>query len=702
MDAGRQAVGMAPGTVLEGRYRLGVLIAKGGMSAVYRGMDLRLDRPVAIKIMKSEYADDPQFLARFEREARAAAGLHHSGIVAVYDQGRDGDTVFLVMELVDGGTLRDLLKEQGAMSVPVALSILEPVLSALGAAHEAGLVHRDVKPENVLISSRGEVKVADFGLVRAVTSTTMATGDVILGTVAYLSPEQVSTGYSDARSDVYSAGILAFEMLTGAPPYAGESAISVAYQHVHSEVPAPSSLAIGVPDPIDDILLRATARNATDRPADAGAFLAELVRIRARLLIRRVPVPVPTPAAPLHQTRVLVDNSEHPTTVEDQGLSGSRVSGTDTAPVPSGPPVGRGRKRRRRVWAVVIIVVLLAAAAAVTGWWLGSGRWTAVPPLVGVSRDSAVQTVQSAGLVAVVTEAHSNGTPAGRVASVIPEEGNRQLRGSEVTLVVSTGRPTVPAVKPGSTPADAVQVLKAADLTAVIADGAAVYDTNIPAGMVVGTDPAAGAALDIGTKVTVIVSKGKKPVAIPTVADKTVDDATNALTVAGLQLGPQVAQFDSTRKAGTVIGTKPGAGATVDSGATVQLVVSNALEVPKVAGATQTEAEAALAAAGLKATVGGTTFDPNVDGGRVIAGDPGPGTLLDPAQNTVTLTMSNAITMPNLVGKDVDKSANQLTGLGLKVRVTQLFGLGSTVQSQSPAPGTRVAPGATVSLNALI
>ncbi len=309
MEAGRLAgTGTPDGTgvrVLDGRYRLGSLIARGGMSAVYRGVDLRLDRPVAIKILKDEFTREPSFLARFDREARAAAGLHHRGIVAMYDQGRDGDTVFLVMELVDGGTLRDLLKEHGAMSVPVALSILEPVLSALGAAHEAGLVHRDVKPENVLISTRGEVKVADFGLVRAVTSTTMATGDVILGTVAYLSPEQVSTGFSDARSDVYSAGVLGFEMLTGSTPFDGDTALSVAYQHVHDDVPAPSTLAIGVPAPLDEIMVRATARNSSDRPADAAEFLSELIRMRARLLIRRVPVPIPTPARPAHATRVL-------------------------------------------------------------------------------------------------------------------------------------------------------------------------------------------------------------------------------------------------------------------------------------------------------------------------------------------------------------------------------------------------------------
>ena len=229
--------GLTSGTVLEGRYRVGAVIARGGMSMVYRGVDLRLDRPVAIKVMSPHYVSDPAFLSRFEREARLAASLGHSGVVAVYDQGRDGDLVFLVMELVDGGTLRDLLREHGSLSVPVTMSIMEPLLAALGAAHAAGLVHRDVKPENVLISSQGAVKIADFGLVRAVTSQTMATGDVILGTVAYLSPEQVATGAADARSDVYAAGVMAYEMLTGQPPFNGDNPMSVAYQHVHSDVP---------------------------------------------------------------------------------------------------------------------------------------------------------------------------------------------------------------------------------------------------------------------------------------------------------------------------------------------------------------------------------------------------------------------------------------------------------------------------------
>ncbi|MDQ3601992.1 MAG: protein kinase, partial [Actinomycetota bacterium] len=273
------------------------------MSTVYRGIDVRLDRPVAIKVMAPGFAGDPAFLQRFEREARAAARLHHPGVVGVFDQGIDrsptGDRVFLVMELVPGGTLRDLLAEHGALPVPLALSVAEPVLSALAAAHRAGLVHRDVKPENVLIGPGGVVKVADFGLVRAIAEAGTTTGDVILGTVAYLSPEQVATGTADPRSDVYSAGVLLYELLTGRPPYTGDTALSVAYRHVNDDVPPPSAVLPDLPPRLDELVLRATRRDPAVRPEDASAFLLALRRVRGELDIPRVSVPVPatSPAA---------------------------------------------------------------------------------------------------------------------------------------------------------------------------------------------------------------------------------------------------------------------------------------------------------------------------------------------------------------------------------------------------------------------
>ncbi|MGZ4522469.1 MAG: protein kinase domain-containing protein, partial [Mycobacteriaceae bacterium] len=279
------------GVLLDGRYRIDSIIAHGGMSTVYRGIDLRLDRPIAIKVMDPRFANDPAFLSRFELEARSVARLSHAGLVAVYDQGSDDGHVFLVMDLIEGGTLRDLLRERGALSVPVAFSVLEPVLAALATAHRAGLVHRDVKPENILIAHDGAVKIADFGLVRALAEAGVTAGSMILGTAAYLSPEQVSAGSSDARSDVYSAGVLLYEMLTGAPPYSGDTALAVAYQHVNTDTTAPSRHVPNLPPELDDLVLRATRRDPGARFRDAGEMLAEVQELRRWLQV--VPVRVP-------------------------------------------------------------------------------------------------------------------------------------------------------------------------------------------------------------------------------------------------------------------------------------------------------------------------------------------------------------------------------------------------------------------------
>src|ERR1700742_3951033 len=253
------------GVLLDGRYRVDTMIAAGGMSAVYRGLDLRLDRPVALKVMDSRYARDTQFLTRFQREARAVARLKDPGVVAVYDQGIDGQQAFLVMELIEGGTLRELLRERGPMPPHAVVAVLGPVLGGLAVAHAAGLIHRDIKPENVLISDAGEVKIADFGLVRAVAEAKITSTSVILGTAAYLSPEQVSTGDAGPRSDVYSVGILAYELLTGVTPFTGDSALAIAYQRMDNDVAPPSRMIAGVPAQFDALVLQATARDPARR-----------------------------------------------------------------------------------------------------------------------------------------------------------------------------------------------------------------------------------------------------------------------------------------------------------------------------------------------------------------------------------------------------------------------------------------------------
>ncbi len=380
------------GILLDGRYRVETPIATGGMSTVYRGTDLRLDRPVAIKVMDSRYAGDQQFLTRFQMEARAVARLSHPGLVAVFDQGLDGQYPFLVMELVEGGTLRELLRERGPMPPHAAAAVLRPLLGGLAVAHRGGLVHRDVKPENVLISDDGDVKLADFGLVRAVAQAGITSTSVILGTAAYLSPEQVSSGNAGPRSDVYSLGILTYEMLTGATPFTGDTSLSVAYQRLDQDVPPPSAGIQGIPAEFDELVLHATARDPADRFADAVDMGAELDVIADELGLPPFRVPAPRnsaqhTSAARHHSRV----SEAPRNATRAFTRGP----DDWAPPPTPPaepahvpefdsPAGQfagieisefewARQRARRntlIW--LLVVLILTGGVAAGAWTLGS------------------------------------------------------------------------------------------------------------------------------------------------------------------------------------------------------------------------------------------------------------------------------------------------------------------------------------------
>ncbi len=354
------------GTVLDGRYRVDTMIATGGMSAVYRGLDLRLDRPVALKIMESRYAGDQHFLTRFQREARAVARLAHPGLVAVYDQGIEGRHPYLVMELVEGGTLRELLRERGPMPPHAAAAVLAPVLGGLAVAHAAGLVHRDIKPENVLISERGEVKIADFGLVRAVAEAKITSTSVILGTADYLSPEQVSTGDADARSDVYSVGVLAYELLTGTTPFTGDSPLAVAYQRMDYDVPAPGAMIAGVPRQFDDLVRHATARDPARRYADARDMADDLEAIVDDLGLPAFRVPAPSRQAPPRHTREFTRDDIPAQPPENQPESG-RFAGVDLE------EFYWARQRRKRLLMIwVIAVITLTGLVAAGAWTLGS------------------------------------------------------------------------------------------------------------------------------------------------------------------------------------------------------------------------------------------------------------------------------------------------------------------------------------------
>ncbi|MUM08097.1 MULTISPECIES: protein kinase [unclassified Mycolicibacterium] len=381
------------GAELDGRYRVDAPIASGGMSTVYRGLDTRLDRLVALKVMDSRYSGDQQFLTRFQREARAAAGLKSPGLVAVYDQGFDGRHPFLVMELVEGGTLRELLRERGPMPPHAVAAVLAPMLDGLAVAHAAGLVHRDIKPENVLISDTGEVKIADFGLVRAVAEAKITSTSVILGTAAYLSPEQVSTGDADPRSDVYSVGILAYELLTGVTPFTGDNPLTVAYQRLDHDVPPPSAAIAGVPKQFDDFVACATARDVDDRYHDAGDMAAELAAIVADLGLPEFQVPAPQHSAQHTAAAVQRGRADRTTVATGRAAAGAKPKpppqhtlqftmdpaidpGAPESPVPARQFAGvdlddfawaRHRSRRAAVFWVLAILTLTTLVA--TGAW---------------------------------------------------------------------------------------------------------------------------------------------------------------------------------------------------------------------------------------------------------------------------------------------------------------------------------------------
>ena len=645
------------GTLLDGRYRVGPVLALGGMSTVYRGTDTRLERPVAIKVMAPRFAVDPVFLHRFEREARAAARLHHPGVVGVHDQGVDsspaGDCVFLVMELVEGGTLRDLLRQHGRLAVPLALSVADMVLSALAAAHQEGLVHRDIKPENVLIGPGGVVKVADFGLVRAVAEASGSTGDVILGTVAYLSPEQVATGAADARSDVYATAVMLFEMLTGAPPYTGETALSVAYRHVNDDMPAPSTAGAVVPAALDDLIVRATRRDPAARPANAAEFLRMLHAVRADLGIDRVPVPVPAVrltsatmiASPSHGPRATRALARDDMAAGPPGLPVGTATGPRfSTPGLHGDPYLRERTRNRRAFiAWMVIVLMLASAVGVGAWWLGSGRWTVVPNLTGLPRGAVTAALASADLTATLTEDHNDTVAGNTVIRTDPGAGHRTIRGSGITVVISLGHPVVPNLAIGGTPEEAERAIQQADLSPRLDPGAARFDDTVPMGAVIGAQPASGTTLTVGAPVTVVISKGPAPSTVPDVQGLRQAEAISALARAGLTAQVR-RQFDEETAGGRAIGTDPQAGTSTVRGSSVILLVSTASVVPEVVGLTVDQARQVLADAGLSSTVGhsgvGFGFLEGLTGGiagQVISQSPAAGQPVRPGA-TIALT----------------------------------------------------------------
>ena len=612
------------GRTIDGRYEVRARLARGGMATVYEAVDLRLDRVVALKVMHRHLAEDPDFVARFQREARAAARLTHPHVVGVYDQGAAEGLIYLAMEYVPGRTLRDVLRQFGPLTPEQALVILDPVLEGLAAAHAAGFVHRDIKPENVLISEDGRVKVADFGLARAVeTSNTSATQGMIIGTVAYLSPEQVQRGDADERSDVYAAGILLFEMVTGTVPHAGDTPLSVAYQHVNADVAAPSSVRAGIPADVDALVVTATRRDPALRYQGAPEFLADVRRVRAVL-------PPPRPFTDTRDTLV-VDSA----TAARLNAASPRpaTAAAASAPAPAAAPPPR-RRRRRWPW-VAAILAIAVGLAAFGGWTLASMRTVPTPDLIGRS----------------------------------VEQARAQVTGAGLTLEVAGEE----------------------------------FSETVPRGLVISSDPATGDGAREGGAVAVIVSKGPERYAVPDVAGQSPQQASAAISAAGLVPGATEQAFDNAVPSGSVVRTDPQAGAQVKKGTSVAIIVSRGpkpIEVPDLVGRKITKAEAMLADLGLAPAIT-STFSEDVPKNEVIAQTPAPGTVVN-SGGTVSLTVSKGpppVTVPNLVDMPRAKALSTLKRLGLKPKVvagaaTPL----NRVYSQDPAPGTEIPKGSTVTI----
>lgn len=647
----RTAADHVVGRALDGRYEVVSRIARGGMATVYLATDTRLDRDVAVKVMHPHLADDEQFVARFHREARSAARLSHQGVVAVYDQGRDDDLVYLVMELVLGTTLRDLLNEAGALTAGQALGVLEPLLEALAVAHRAGIVHRDVKPENVLLTDDGRVKVADFGLARAASSSqTSATTGLLMGTAAYLSPELVLRGIADARSDVYAVGVMAFEMLTGRQPFTGEVPVQVAFQHVHERVPPPSSLDPGIPAAVDALVTRAAAQDPDERPADARALLLEVQEVLAALdddELDREPVVAPHADGTLPQDDPDVPD-QHATRIVGTrlGLDDARAPGRGPGRAPAttgevdrssewgyGP---QGARRRRGLWALVLLLVLAVAGGGV-GWYFltGPGAYTVVPTVSG-TLEEARRTLASAGLAAEPVEQYDEQVPAGGVVGTEPGAGEQVRKGGTVTVLVSRGTEfTLTPDLAGKGVEEAGTVLAAEDLT-VAPDPVQEYSETVPEGGIVSQVPAAGEQVKRGTEVVVVVSRGREPIPVPAVTGQERAAAEQAVTDAGL--APAVTEeFSDTVAAGLVISQAPADG-TLFRGDAVALVVSKGpplVAVPQVRGQQLDEARRTLEEAGFVVEVRRLVEN---GFGTVLGTNPGAGEQV-PRGSTVTVNV---------------------------------------------------------------
>jgi beta-lactam-binding protein with PASTA domain len=639
------------GQVLDGRYRVQARIAQGGMATVYVGHDTKLERTVALKVMHANLVGDEEFVRRFIAEAKHAAALSHPSIVAVYDQGTSKGHVFLAMEYVPGRTLRALLTERGRLGPRQALEIMQPVLAALGAAHRTGLVHRDVKPENVLLNADGRIKVADFGLARAESASKQTKTGMLIGTVGYLAPEQVISGDADARTDVYAAGIMLFELLTGRQPHQGGTPLSVAYKHVNEIVPLPSSVIPGLPPQIDALVASATNRDPARRPSDAvhfhsaaGDVYRSLPRDIDETLANVQPAP-PPPAGP-----VVPDGA----TQALPAPSGTQVLGPHTMAMPrpeqqhhQPPPAADARHRLLRPPGLYGLIAGVVVALLVLGglvWAVTADSTERVPKLVGLS------------------------------------EADARAQAAKLGLKVKRGPSR--------------------------------YDDAVPKDKVADVQPKVGSEVKKGALLTLVFSKGKKPIDVPDVHNLPLEQAKQRLRSNGLQPGDQEQQDSTTIPRGYVIRTKPAAGQSQSPDDPVTLVVSSGIKMPNLVNMRRDQANTLLTRLGLNIQWQEQDPAPGQPENTVVAQNPPPGQQVnrgDPVQVTVTKGQcqwwnpfckdndGGQGAVPQVIGQPIGQARQILRQNGFQVNVSHGKGR-DIVTGQNPAPNTPQPHGATVTI----
>ncbi len=579
------------GRLIAGRYRVDSLVASGGMASVYVAHDTVLDRKVALKAIHPHLAQDKSFVEKFQREAKVAAKLSHPNLVNVFDQGSDEEVIFLVMEFVPGITLRDAMNDFGALDSSRALEIIEPLTAGLAAAHAAGILHRDLKPENVFLSDGGSVKLGDFGLARPISQHTQ-TGSIV-GTVAYLSPELVLRGQADARSDVYSLGVMIFEMLTGTQPYQGDQAVQIAYQHANSKIPAPSSVKASVPELMDEIVLWTTARDPSNRPASATALLPVITRARADLgrglttrlqqIDKTARIDFPEESfTPAGATEVLDFQSLE--NIEYQPAVAQKLEKAN---------------KRSRFW-LSVFTLLAVFGGAGSGWWFssGPGGLAAVPDLSGREVAAAIQALEPLGLVIEQVEESSATVPVGAITRTDPAAGSRVFKNTSITLFISTGpkQVSVPDVV-GLSSEQALQAIKDAGFTVGTTKN---FFSDLPAGEAFGLSAESGAILNEGSVLDLFVSIGP----LPDVAGLPVAEATALLDEAGLTFD-QLEVFDNSVPAGSAVRLVLSETPLPEDG-TVTLEVSKGPEIvimPNVVGETIEAAKILLENLGLRVVI---------------------------------------------------------------------------------------------------